>query len=1012
MYNASVNSTNFQQAFQSLNPAQREAAEVIEGPVLIVAGPGTGKTQTLALRLANILDQTQSRPRDLLALTYTDSGAAALKQRLAEIIGPTAYDITATTFHGFCAGLAATFPEELAGGNDNLQLDALGQYRLAEEILKGDYPLLRKGGAWSNPLKNLISAIGTLKQEGQTAEDLTTAIAEAEKELVGQERINPRTQKPYGKIVVAEKALAKQKELVRAYTDYEDLKTKRGLVDFNDLILNVVQQLKAEQESGDGPLLAYIQESYLYATVDEFQDTNGAQLEILKAWAGSDDTPNLCVVGDDDQSIYRFQGASLANILDFRTHYPSARVITLTTNYRSTQTILDTAAGLIVNNKQRLVAEISELNKTLVAATKSKEQSKPRILEFIGADDEAAYATQEIEGLLKQKIDPAQIVVLYRQRRQGDLIADYLHRAGVPILRTDGQDALDDPRVKQLIALLTTVAHPDNAVATLLALFGDYAGIPRIDVYKLASGVDRDSSFLDFLVNEKKLTAFIKEQKAEFSNPAALQSFGEKLLNWQGQLREVNPLELAERILAESGLTQAIEKTEDYPAVEAVNALLGWLRSYTLTQPEADLKAILADLTLMQRQGIALSLPPRAHSAVTLSTAHKSKGLEWNHVYVVGCADASWKGGKERGIPLPEIVRKATDEDKLEDERRLFFVALTRARQFLTLTVAANYPSRSTSLPSRFLAELPDSTVERAKPALTPQAKLRLTLPHTVKTKSDAETQRYLGSVAAAYRLSATGLNTYLTCPRQFLFTELLRVPIAIDPHQREINAFGTAAHKALEEYYRAYKETSKLPDTQIAIETLRKSLSRLPLTARQRQQVLKDEEPVLLAYLAAMKDKAVPPLFVEHNFKQHDVHLGEIPLTGKVDRIDAVSGTKNSVALVDYKTTKPRTASSILKDYQEGVGRSSYRQLLFYSLLAELDSRFAYIAQTAVLTFVRPDDKGTYQEAVFDLVQTERDVLKKEIQLVWQQIQALEFDCTEDHKPCEQCALRQVCGR
>ncbi len=1039
MYTTSVDSANFQKAFDSLNPAQRAAAEAIEGPVLVVAGPGTGKTQTLALRLANILKQTQARPQNLLALTFTESGAVALKQRLASIIGGAAYSITATTFHGFCAGLAATFPEELTGGSENLQLDALGQYKLADEILKnGDYPLLRRGGMWSNPLKNLISAIGTLKQEGQTPEHLQTAIVEAEKELAGQERINPRTQKPYGKVVAAEKALVKQKELVRAYAEYEQLKTQRSLVDFNDLILNVVQRLKSEQESGDGALLAHIQENYLYATVDEFQDTNGAQLAILRAWAGSDDTPNLCVVGDDDQSIYRFQGASLANILDFRTHYPQTQIITLTTNYRSTQAILDAAAGVIVHNEQRLVNEIPELDKTLVAATPSlraAKHDKPRVLEFIGADDEAAGVTQEIEDLLNQispspplpkrgdsdtpsakggskGVDPAEIVVLYRTRRQGDLIADYLGRAGVPVVRTDGQDALGNHRVKQLIALLTAIAHPSNAVATLLALFGDYTGIPRVDTYRLASGVDRDSSFLDFLADEKKLSDFVKEQGGELSDPAALRAFGEKLLSWQALYREVSPLELAERITAESGLTRMIEVAEDYPAVEAINALLGWLRSYTGTQPTADLQLILADLALMGHQGIALPLPPRAHAAITLSTAHNAKGLEWDYVYVIGCTDASWRGGRERGIPLPEIVRQTTDTDKLEDERRLFFVALTRARTQLTLTVAAHYPSRQTSLPSRFLVELPAHTIERTQPILAPKDKLRLTLPHTVKSQSNTETQRFLSSVVADYRLSATGLNTYLTCPRQFLFTELLRLPTLGEPHQREVLAFGIAAHKALEEYYRAYQRTGELPDVKVATDALRKSLARQPLTTRARQQIFKDEEPVLLAYLAAQQGKVAPPLFVEHNFKSHDVRLGAIPLTGKVDRIDALPNTKNAVALVDYKSTKPRTASAIRKEYADGVGRSSYRQLLFYTLLAELDGRFAFTPQTAMLAFLRPTDKGEYQEAVFELPQSERDALKREIQLVWQQIQALEFDCTEDTAACGQCALREVCGR
>lgn len=1016
--------SKFNLAFTSLNSAQRAAAETIEGPVLIVAGPGTGKTQTLALRLANILKKTQARPHNLLALTFTEAAAVELKKRLASIIGPDAYGITASTFHSFCSRLAGTFPGEFAGNRENTQLDALGQFKLLAEILeKGEYPLLRPQRDPGYQIRNLSKALQDLKREGITPEKLEDLAKKAQMALpTGEERLNKKTGKVLGRVADGEKVAAKQIELVRFYTEYQRLLAEHALADYDDLILNVVHKLTppnpplakrgAEEDSF---LLAYLQENYLYATVDEFQDTNGAQNAILSAWASYDDAPNLCVVGDDDQSIYRFQGASLINILDFHERYPKAKIVTLTENYRSTQVILDASRALIENNQQRLTNKISNLSKNLTASpvnrTPKTEPRKPKVLELVGAEDEATFITSEIQRLIKlSSSKPEDIVVLYRRRRSGNLLADYLHRAGVPVARLDGENALTDRRVRQLIMLLTAIDQPSNPVAQLTVLSADYTDLPPTDIYRLARGVDRDNNFLDFLADEKKLKAWGQGEVADkLQDLKSLLDFGSHLLHWQRLLREVNVLELAEVATAGSGLTQKIEAGEEYSSAEALTAFLGWLRSTITARPDVALAEILADLKLMQSQGISLPLPRRAHAAVTLTTVHGAKGLEWTHVFVTNCTDEEWRPQRNSGLKLPlEFTAPETPEEALEEERRLMYVAMTRAKESLTLTVAANYGSRKTSTPSQFLAELPDQLIQREKLTIPAKTKFALALPHLNVPKIDRETKRYLASLVEHYRLSPTALNTYLICPHKFLFMRLLKLPTVGEPHLREVLAFGSAAHSALENYYQEFKHTNTPPTDTAVTAWLESALDREPLTRKQKQRVLRDEAPALQEYLATRRGELKHPLFTEYDFSAHDVRLGDIPLSGKVDRIDPMPETSADVVFIDYKTKKPRSRNDILGKTGKN-DLNDYRQLLFYILLSELDNRFIYTAKKVTLSFIHRDGS---RDETFEPTTAEIEELKKLISEIFAKIQALEFDRTEDQETCQKCDFREVCGR
>lgn len=980
----------FQAELAKLNPAQRAAVEAIEGPLLIVAGPGTGKTQTVALRLANILLKTQVRPHNLLALTFTNAGAIALKKRLASLIGAEGYGIMALTFHSFAERLMQLFPAEFTTARERTSLDELGKLRVIREILEaGNYPLLRPATAPDSNIRAIAVALSNLKKEAISPEKLEELIARDAAELATLDPINKRTGKKKSAIIDAEKRLARQRELAVLFAEYQKTCFERGFADFDDLILAVVEKLR---DPADEFLLAYLQEQFLYVTVDEFQDTNGAQNAILQAWGSYDSQPNLAVVGDDDQSIYRFQGASLANILAFKESYPAAQIVTLTQNYRSHQPILDASRSLIEHNSERLTAQLPGLSKVLesVNPEPGKASAKPLILACGTAEIEAAEVTNRIQALLASGTKPEEIAVLYRRREDGDLPAAYLAQAGVPIYRTDGRDARSDPAVRLIIRLLGSLADEKDAEGLAAWILSDAANLAQVDAFRLLRLHGYESPLSQLLLDFERLETRADELKITFNEKEKISRLSFIFQKLNTFKYDLSLTDLARAVAAESGLAQYLADAKKYESIDAVTAFLGWVRQAELAQPGLRIEDLLAEIRLMEQSGIALPLPQRPHAAVTLATAHGSKGLEWQHVFVIGLADDRW-GGRKKGdrLALPSLIPAAADHEILEDERRLLFVAMTRARESLTLTWPELANARPQT-PSRFLAEIEPGLAETESSEIAAEAAAELAVPAETQPGYSPEASEFLRSIIENYRLSPSGLNDFLEDPNKFVLKHLLRLPESVNPDDRAGAIFGTALHAALEAWFASFKLTGHRPKPELAREALEKSLRREPMTELQRANISRDAGAVLERYLANLGAQDIqPPLATEFNFAKHEVRLGEIPLTGKVDRIDSL-GT-DAVRLVDYKSMAPQTRNAIKGETKSSSG-NLYRQLLFYTLLAESDPRFVGRVESVALAFLRPNDHGDFVEESFSPSREEIDQLKETIREVWRRIQSLEF--------------------
>ena len=452
----------FDDLYKKLNPEQQEAVDTLEGPVLVIAGPGTGKTQVLTMRIANILKKTDTPPSSILALTFTDSGVKAMRERLLSIIGPSAYYVNIYTFHSFCSDVLRSRPEKFVFSEDAEPLSDLERIQTFREIIeKGNFKEIKPFGNRYFYIKALIRAIQDLKREGITSEDFKKFLTENEVE--NAQRL---------------------KEVLTFYEIYQTELTKRGRYDFEDMINFVVRRFEEDEE-----LLRDYQERYLYILVDEYQDTNSPQnrvVNLLGSFWG--EGANVFVVGDDSQSIYRFQGASLENILFFTATFPNANVISLKKNYRSQEVIIDASEDVITNNELRLTDFIKSIKKKQESVV-NLDKEKIKVGHFSSGITESFFVSQKIKELVKSGVNPNEIAVIYRNNADSRDFSDMLSRVGVGFNLVGGENILYDHDINKLLKLFEVILKVRNKEEDLdlfTILNYEFLNFDYVDTLKLA----------------------------------------------------------------------------------------------------------------------------------------------------------------------------------------------------------------------------------------------------------------------------------------------------------------------------------------------------------------------------------------------------------------------------------------------------------------------------------------------------------------------------------------------
>ncbi len=1002
----------FNKLYSALNIEQKEAVDAIDGPVMVIAGPGTGKTQILTLRIANILRETDTNPDNILALTFTESAAYSMRKRLVDIIGSAAYRVNISTFHGFCNEIIKRFPEDFPRIIASTNITEVDQIRIVEDIIENTkLKDLKPYGDKFYYLYPIIRSISDLKRENIDTKEF-------EKLLRIQERKLHPVKSARGSAVL-EKLFSKNKELVKVYKAYEKELAKAKLYDYDDMIMEVYRTLSKNHD-----LLATLQEEYQYILVDEHQDTNNAQNKVVELLAKFHDNPNIFVVGDEKQAIFRFQGASLENFLYFKKLYKKAKIITLEKNYRSSQNILDSAHSLI----SKSVDGFEEFRKNLRAAEDedSDEEQKISVYSFSKEMSEYEFIARDIRTKVKAGVLPEEIAVLYRENNDSQAIAKVLDRHGVDYIIESNEDILSDNNLNKLFLILKAVNNFGSKADFINMAHVDFLTIDSLDLYRLINSDQRD--FFGLLKNKLAL------KRLGVETPEAISRIYEKLAGWYKTEKNKNLLEFFEIIVRESGYLDYIlllnSSAED---LERLNSFFDEIKSLIEAHRDVRLKDLIKHLDLLKDHGVSVKAEIGQSKSgksgkVRLMTAHRSKGLEFDYVYIIKAYDGHW-GNKRKPNPLKLALNleSLANSDTLADERRLFYVALTRARIGVMITYATE-GKNGMQLPSQFIEEIDKALVDFRDGAAYEKefAGSQSRQNHFKEVQSKAaplKDKEYLNGLFLDHGLSVTALNNYLECPWRYFYNNLVRIPTAIENSQM----YGIALHETLKYFFDKYK-TSGEGSKKLLLELLDKNFKKQPFSKKDFDVFYERAKRSISGYYDEYSRFWSRNILNEFNIKgvllEDKIHpvksakggaeqFNRVKINGKIDKIEILDSKSdaNEVIVYDYKTAKPKSRNAI-----EGKTRSSKnnqqgnykRQLVFYKLLLNLYDNNKYRMQKGVIDFLEPDERGRYKREAFEITDTEVAELTELIKKVSGEILDLSFWNEKCHdKKCEYCKLR-----
>jgi DNA helicase-2/ATP-dependent DNA helicase PcrA len=1095
---------SYNTSFDRLNEAQKRAVTTIEGPVLVIAGPGTGKTQLLTTRIAHILATTDTLPQNILCLTFTDSAAQTMRERLATMIGQSAYDVTISTYHAFGSELIRRFPDYFTNDAELQPVDDLGIDRILRSIIN-DLP-------YGNPLKfsdaylsDIRTVISDAKRAVLTPEELR-AIAQANLQFIQQ--ANPMVAEslrsftrmtipavpsfvgigeglvPYlevgtnyptpsvyplakpmydtlqaalaefeethkttpltkwkntwlardatGKFVIdGQKTNEKLLAVADIYEQYLAALHESHLFDYDDMILRAVRALEQNDD-----MRFTLQEQYLYLLLDEFQDTNGAQLRLVELLTDNpvnEGRPNVLAVGDDDQAIYAFQGADYSHMLQFTAMYRDVLPIALTENYRSHADILHTARGIAEQIEQRLHHHFPGIEKELTAASSElpehavieRREARSDIMQF-------AWVTQRIRQLIDNGTPAHEIAVLAPQHKYLEPLVAFLQEADIAVRYDKRENVLDDPAVNQLLRmseLCLALARGDQQTADALwaeVLSFEFWGLPTSMIWRLSwQATDDDRNWTAELLDDEQLKpiALFFIRLSQISSTETLETMLDYLigstplqLNEPGFESFTSPyyshyfgdIDISER---ESAADEAITNAAFWDLLSDLIVLRGRLHDYRRESTE---RLGLADfLEFVEAHRAAelkiLNTSPYATGtdAVQLMTAFKSKGMEFEAVFVLAVNDQAW-GTSARGagsrLSLPNNLAFIRYGGATNDERlRLFYVAITRAKQHLYLvSYSHTYTGKATSH-LRYLNETTDENGAMYSPLLPDADQLiryiddGLATPTTELSAywqqrhehalTSAELRTLLADRLKQYQLSPTHLCDFIDIvnsgPKTFFLKTILRFPQT--PH---IEAqFGNAMHETLEWLHHATKQGGITPNNATIHKRFEQQLRAKRLSEHDTNLYLQRGTAALSAYVTQRAHTIAPGNVVEYSFRNEGVFVGDAHLAGKIDKL-IIDKEQKTIVVVDYKTGKS------YQRWSHEVKLHKYKhQLYIYKLLVEGSHRFkGYTVTDAYLEFVEPDEDGVIQELHLAFDESEIKHTRALIQAMWQRLQSLDL--------------------
>ncbi|MEX2340750.1 MAG: ATP-dependent DNA helicase [Candidatus Paceibacterota bacterium] len=970
-----MDNTAFSQAYDLLNDSQRKAVDAIEGPVMVIAGPGTGKTQILALRIANILEKTDTKPENILALTFTDAGSHAMKERLRRYIGDAAYRVAVHTFHSFAGQLIVKYPDAyptIIGGRAATDIE---RFSIIEDIVNdGNLKELRPNGDPLYYVKKIPGAISDLKKEYVTPDEFAGRLQELETRLLALPKFHEKgahkgkVRSSYAK---EEKRLHKLLELNYVYRQYQQVLKDRHIYDFEDMIVETVGALEGNEE-----MLRDLQETYQYILADEHQDVNESQNKILELLAHFHDKPNIFVVGDEKQSIYRFQGASLDNFLFFEDKFPGTEMVQLVDNYRSTQAILNIAHALIKSDDPELaklrvpLKAAGEVNSRKPSLSAGRQECRRFSHEAVEDD----WLVGEVKKLQAGGVPAEEIAIIVRYNRDVEHIAGRLRTAGLDVRASAESDILDHPVTKAAEDLMLASLEVGNETALFAVLTHCCWAIESGDLSLVLAARSYKEPLRRLIYDEEKL------RELGVVKPEKIRRVGEVLDKARTMSSTKAPHFVLQYLLKESGLLASITKDDPSEGVRVLRRLYDDIESMVREKQATTVAAVVNQLKYRRTHNLSLIAPyiDTDQTAIQVMTAHKSKGLEFHTVFLPRATDNAFgKADKRDYFKLPLGNHQIFEDEGEEDDRRLLYVAITRAKVNLLVSSAENTTGGKICEPTRFLYQMEDKAfvavgTKDEEETFRPEAILEQERPSFCLNPADIK------HLFLARGLSVTHLNNYLEDPRKYYLENLLR-----QPQPQSLSAMkGNAVHEILDRAVSGFVQNGKWMTINEANTQLQRALERMPIGTNDLTRLHENALQILSGYLprlgSTVAKSSRPEMSLRVVLKTNDEELPEIPLTGKIDRLD-FNEDGQVIRVTDYKTGKPKSRNDVEGNTKSSNGNYK-RQLVFYALLLELYG-MEVKSPEFILSFVEPKERsGEIVEHSFSVTKEEVVDLKREI--------------------------------
>lgn len=998
----------------TLNKSQKDAVEYVGGPLLIIAGAGTGKTTVITRKIAHLIENSLAKPEEILALTFTEKASSEMQSRVDDLLFNISDDSTSSK-----SGLPSVASAKL--GYVDLQISTFHSFcqRLIEEFgaemgLPSKFRLLTETDAWLLMRENIYDFnLDYYRPLGNPNGQIHALLNHFSKCM--DELVDPKEYLDYveGLILDKDDAEIQEKnrliELANAYHKYSQMLLDKNVIDFGSLIFYCVKLLKTRPN-----ILKLLQQRYKYILVDEFQDVNWAQYQFVKLLTG--DNGQLTVVGDDDQAIYSFRGSNVSIIMRFMEDFKNAKEIVLTENYRSNQEILDLAYKSIIHNNPNRLEEKLKIDKKLISKIKdlNPQSNVVQHIQCQTLDQEVESVIKKIAELKKDKnTSYDDIAILVRANNHASPFLNALETHGIPYEYLSSSGLYRQPIVLDAMAFLQTLEniHDDKSIYRLLRL--PYLDFTENDLQKLTSGAKKKSiSYYEIL---KSARGFHLSEAGVALADKLIATIHIGLKN----SRLEKPTVVLYEFMENSGYLKYLTSGENDGNKEVIRQiyhlkqLFDMIRSYEDITPDCHIAGFVEHYNQIIESGDngKIYQPEDTPDSINIMTVHSAKGLEYKYVFIVNCVEERFptrrKGG---GIDLPEEFIKIKLDNKdfhYEEERRLFYVAVTRAKEKLYFTSAVEYGGSRDKKISRFLSEIDLATDSKdiAEKKLTKNDSL---VPKTNKKIQPIDVAEIV--YTAPTNFSFSQINSYERCPYQYKLANVIKIPTKGSAHF----SFGNTIHNTMQKFYERIQElNSAKQDSLFGLPKESKTITagklKIPELAellkiyddcwisdwyqdkKQRESYYKNGKEVLKIFYNT-QDKFTMPISLEGSFK---IRVGAYVLQGRIDRIDLMDD--GTMEIIDYKTGKSK----------ESLTSDDKRQLLIYQIATETLPQYGNFGKVGKLTFYYINDN---LKTSFLGTEKEKEKLEEKLLKTIEFIRSGVFSATPDKHTCQNCDFKNIC--